>query len=58
MPIIITKKSGACSACGGRIIKGEYVHFEAATGTRHVECGDQPATQRRNAKRAACAAPS
>jgi hypothetical protein len=37
MPIIIAKREGSCTACGGRIRKTEQAFYTAATGLRHPE---------------------
>ena len=37
MPLILTKRKGSCTACGGYIAKGEEAYFTAATGLRHPE---------------------
>ncbi|RKH09593.1 hypothetical protein D7V97_16025 [Corallococcus sp. CA053C] len=56
MPIIVTKKAGTCTAegCGGRILKGEYVEYSAATGTRHLECAGAAQGRRPNLKAGKC----
>ncbi|RKG93725.1 hypothetical protein D7V97_39770 [Corallococcus sp. CA053C] len=56
MPVIVTKKAGTCTAagCGGRIRKGEYVEYVAATGTRHLECAGAKQGQRPNLKAGTC----
>ncbi|CAM4159433.1 hypothetical protein G4177_06070 [Corallococcus sp. ZKHCc1 1396] len=56
MPVIVTKKAGTCTAegCGGRILKGEYVEYSAATGTRHLECARAAQGRRPNLRAGKC----
>lgn len=56
MPTIIAKKAGTCTAagCGGRILKGEYVSYTAATGTRHLVCASAEQGRRPNLKAGRC----
>ena len=56
MPIIVAKKEGTCRACGGRIRKGEYAHFEAGKGAAHPEpdCVHATARVRPNSRAATC----
>lgn len=54
MPVIVTKRAGSCSACGGRIGKGEYADYTRDTGTKHPECRSEEATQRTNRKPGPC----
>jgi ribosomal protein L24E len=37
VPIITTRKAGACTFCGGGIRKGEQAWFTSETGVRHPE---------------------
>ncbi|MFP2897576.1 hypothetical protein, partial [Corallococcus sp. 4LFB] len=56
MPTIVAKKAGTCTAagCGGRILKGEYVAYTAATGTRHLACASANQGRRPNLKAGRC----
>ncbi|RKH61458.1 hypothetical protein [Corallococcus llansteffanensis] len=56
MPTIVAVKAGTCTAagCGGRILKGEYVEYSAATGTRHLECAGAEQGRRPNLKAGQC----
>ncbi|NNC00601.1 hypothetical protein HI113_42835 [Corallococcus exiguus] len=56
MPTIVAKKAGTCTAagCGGRILKGEYVEYSAATGTRHLECASAEQGRRPNLRAGRC----
>ncbi|RYZ34046.1 MAG: hypothetical protein EOO71_40285 [Myxococcaceae bacterium] len=56
MPVIVAKKAGTCTAagCGGRVLKGEYVEYSAATGTRHMECAGAEQGKRPNLKAGTC----
>ncbi|RKG97955.1 hypothetical protein D7X74_40555 [Corallococcus sp. CA047B] len=56
MPVIVAKKAGTCTAagCGGRVLKGEYVEYSAATGTRHLECAGADQGKRPNLKAGKC----
>lgn len=56
MPTIIAKKDGTCRACGGRIRKGEYAHFESDKGLSHPEpeCVHSSVRVRPNARAATC----
>ncbi|MBN8466191.1 hypothetical protein JYJ95_06685 [Corallococcus exiguus] len=56
MPVIVAKKAGSCTAagCGGRVLKGEYVEYSAATGTRHLECAGADQGMRPNLKAGTC----
>ncbi len=54
--LIVAQREGTCRACGGRVRKGEYVHFSAAEGTAHVEpsCAQGPVRYRPNKRAARC----
>lgn len=56
MPTIVAKKAGTCTAagCGGRILKGEYVEYSAATGTRHLVCASAEQGRRPNLRAGRC----
>ncbi len=56
MPTIVAAKAGSCTAagCGGRILKGEYVEYSAATGTRHLECAGEEQGRRPNLRAGRC----
>lgn len=56
MPLIVAKKDGMCRACGGRVRKGEYAHFESNRGLAHPEpaCSQGVARHRPNARAATC----
>ncbi|RKH01319.1 hypothetical protein D7V97_29170 [Corallococcus sp. CA053C] len=56
MPTIVAAKAGTCTAagCGGRILKGEYVEYSAAIGTRHLECASAEQGRRPNLKAGKC----
>ncbi|MCY1043310.1 hypothetical protein OV208_18480 [Corallococcus sp. bb12-1] len=56
MPVIVAKKAGTCTAdgCGGRVLKGEFVEYSAATGTRHLECAGAEQGRRPNLKAGKC----
>ena len=54
MPIITAKRISTCAACGLLIQRGESIHFERATGARHVACSESAADRRYNAHRTAC----
>ncbi|WP_233597302.1 MULTISPECIES: hypothetical protein [Corallococcus] len=56
MPTIIAAKAGTCTAagCSGRILKGEYVEYSAATGTRHLVCASAEQGRRPNLRAGLC----
>lgn len=56
MPIIVTKRAGGCTVCGGRIGKGEYADYTRDEGLKHPEqeCAGEPAAQRPNRRPADC----
>lgn len=56
MPTIVAKRAGTCTAsgCAGRILKGEFVEYSAATGTRHLECASAEQGRRPNLKAGTC----
>ncbi|AFE05590.1 hypothetical protein COCOR_04041 [Corallococcus coralloides DSM 2259] len=56
MPTIVAKKAGTCTAagCGGRILKGEFVEYSAATGTRHLVCASAEQGRRPNLRAGRC----
>jgi hypothetical protein len=56
VPLIVTKKDGACRACGRLVRKGEYADFTSALGLSHPEpaCATAPARFRPNRRAASC----
>lgn len=56
MPGILTKREEPCSACGGRIRRGEYAYFTSELGAQHLEptCAGKPARYRPNGRAGTC----
>ena len=54
MPVLEAKRRGPCAACSQPIQPGERIHYELATGARHLACSDREPEARRNQHLRSC----